>query len=83
MSESILPKTKMEYYAFVNLAEKMKGVWVKCDKCGHVWIYRGKLQHVVCSNCLKRTNINKIKLNLQELENNAVDDIGEIQPHNA
>lgn len=35
-----------------------KGIKLKCQRCGHEWIYKGKSQYYApCSNCKSSVNI--------------------------
>ncbi|MCD6571810.1 MAG: hypothetical protein J7K62_00885 [Thermoplasmata archaeon] len=37
-----------------------KGVKLRCPRCGHEWIYRGKSKYyATCPNCLNKVNVRK------------------------
>ena len=36
---------------------------LRCNKCGHVWNYKGKRKYyVTCPNCYHKVNINKYRI---------------------
>jgi ribosomal protein S27E len=43
--------------------QQIKGIKVKCDKCGYQWIYKGRSKiYVTCPQCHKNVNLQKLNL---------------------
>ena len=49
-------------------ARRMKGIPLRCHKCGHVWLYRGGSQHrTTCPSCHVTVYLDKCEISLAEV----------------
>jgi acetyl-CoA carboxylase beta subunit len=40
--------------------EAQSGIWLKCQRCGHEWLYKGKqIYYACCPTCLSKVRIRR------------------------